>query len=474
MRTEHGAINEAVYVHSVDKESEMINETKDIGMKPGTSDSSELPVDQTVDADYSVKVEDHTDNHINIKPDSERVVDSIYNDSETMNIVGDNLEREENDEMDMEKKQFDIKPVNGHFAKSVEGSTSAEKESENNSAIHEIETKFTRKHRHHHSATGASTDNAIKSDPQDSSEINNILENGFLPPVGGNSENLETGTTTSILPESEDSSNKLDKESSSEASVHEQSSNKQSSEDGKQTVPNKNFDLSSLPNFNDLPPLPSNKELPSLPNIEDLPPLPNLDELPPINSAELNKLPALNKLNSLGNLPPVQRNGPVPNIHNAKSETFSGSVLHPSDHSTVQSTEFRDNADLKDSGITSDTLTEANSKQYSKTLYQGETEKQTENLPQSDIPDGDNWPVTGEKLQTEINIEENVDKRYKTEVNINMSKNDKQNVSLGESDLLLMSGLPETGPVLPRVQTDSRHDDFKWMPLDWSEVNIYQ
>lgn len=467
VRTEHGAISKDVYVHTVDKENEMINKTQDIVMKPGASDSSELSVAQAVNTDYSVKVEDHTDNH------TDRIVNSIYNDSETINIPGDNLEKGENDEM--ENKQLNIKPVDRNFANSVIGSTYAEQENENNSAIHEKETKFTNKHRHHHSATGASIDNAVKSDPQDSSEINNILEKGYVRTVGENWETVETGTTTSIFPESEASSNKLTKESSSEANVNEVRSNKQSPEDGIQTVPNKNLDLSSLPNLNNLPPLPSNKELPSLPNIEDLPPLPNLDELPPIDSAELNKLPALNKLNNLGKLPPVSRNGPVPNIHDRKSKSFSGSVFQPSDHSTVQSTEFRDNADQKDSSITSDTLTEANPKQFSKTFYQAETEKQNKNLPHlSEIPDGENWPVTGEKLQTEIKIEENGDERFKTEVNFNMSKDDKQNVSLGEGDLLLLSGLVETGPALPRVQTDNRHDDFKWMPLDWSEVNIYQ
>ncbi|XP_053405061.1 A disintegrin and metalloproteinase with thrombospondin motifs 7-like [Mercenaria mercenaria] len=313
------------------------------------------------------------------------------------------------------------------------------------------------KHRHHHGDFEAEIDPSLGGGhlPKQEYETDENADNSFEDESTKknhelkHSKGVNVGETEGIVKSKTEGTTDIE---GKETVVNKESTTTQISDYGKQKVPK--LDLPPLSNFDNLPLLPKNKELPSLPNIKDLPPLPNLDELPPINSAEFDNLPDLGKLPSLDDLPPLPGKGPLP--------------LKQKDQLQGPSSELS-----KTDIVTHDITT--NSPEDIKLVNNIETTEQKTEQPHDKMPSDNSSPGQSDKVSNEIISDGKADVHKldikDVHINFNDSRNDRQNISFGESDSLILAEMAEQGPMLPRVQNTNQATDYKWMPLDWSECS---
>ena len=305
----------------------------------------------------------------------------------------------------------------------------------------EDKTQEPHKHRHHHVVSKVENEQNQHSDnlPKEVYKTLKNSDNNLEDDIHNKSKIDDTDIVATEDNVNLNDNLKVEDESSQEDDVHPSKDTLVPINEVSKST-NKKYGLPPLTNLDNLPLLPKNKELPSLPNIKDLPPLPNLDELPPINSAEFDNLPKLSNLPSLDSLPPLPGKGPLPNTKEDKtlSQTKTNIQLHE--------THDLDKNDIIPSAISPSVPQHIEETKEDNTEFEDTNKAATansENIAKLKIPNIQN-----------------------IHLGMNDTRNEEQNLTF--SDSISLSEITENGPVLPKVESSSQ--DYKWNPLDWTEV----
>lgn len=245
------------------------------------------------------------------------------------------------------------------------------------------------------------------------------------------------------------------------------------------TLAETNINISSLPSITDPSTLPSDSKLPTLPNIKDLAPLPELEELQPVNADDLDKLPDLNRMPSIDNLPPISLNRSLPfQTDDTQPSTSYSREISPLPDNEVKGNEKKKQieAPIDVGGNETDNMQES---VVATSYVLQEDHSHTTSTHELTTKSLDKHSQKGNLFVEAVQIKDKINDNAGTShlhianknMHLNESKHGMHNASLGEGDSLILSEVVGNSPIMQRLDTDNKDTDYKWMPLDWSDVS---